>query len=355
MKINSKNLFAALLTVILTLNIVVPFQVYAQSDTLGTESPSFKATFTDSNNNVADGNSLDTGVYTVSIKLFGMKTVSVFQLTANYTDDITINSVSTVADTDSSFSVGAVKNENNSLVVVLASENDDTSAITDGEAMVTMTITINKSGDFSEYFVISADPELTFIEADYADGFDPAYVLVGNEETDDYFPYITVDMSPAVATDSYSVTGQITIATNLDGSQGDTGIVGITASVDVNGETVSAVSDENGYYTLSGLPEGVYDMVLSGPTTIDRNVTLTVSADKAVDGIITVSAVPICICDYVKNGIVNAYDKTVFNNAFYGEYNVYCDLIPNNVINAYDKTVFNTFFNNDVEYVDVTL
>jgi hypothetical protein len=358
MRIKSKNLFAALLTVILISAIFVPIQAFAQSDTLGSEKPSLVATFTDSNQKVVDGNSLDVGVYTVSIKLSGMKAVSVFELTADYTDDIAITDISTIADKDSSFSVGAIVNENNSFVVILASENDDTSAIADGEAMITFTVTVNTAGDFADYFVVSSDIGLTFIEADYDDGIEPAYVLVGNEETEQSFPNITADMSPVLGKDTYSVTGKITIATNLDGTQGDSGIVGITASVDVNGETVSAVSDENGYYTLTGLPEGTYDMVFSGPTTIDRNVTLVVADDKAVDSTITVSAVPICVCDYVKSGSINIYDKGVFLKVLNGEdyeYSVYCDLVVSDTINVYDKGVFFKFLNSDVEYKDVTL
>jgi hypothetical protein len=142
-----------------------------------------------------------------------------------------------------------------------------------------------------------------------------------------------------------TVSGTITIATNVDGTQGTAGIVGINVMV---GDTIVATSAEDGSFTAQ-VPIGTTELTISGSTTVDRTVTLSGTVD------VKDVVIPICICDYVKNGVINAYDKTVFNNAFNGEYNVYCDLIPNNVINAYDKTVFNTFLNNTVVYADLSL
>jgi hypothetical protein len=348
-----KKFYATLLTVILIFTISVPVVVFALTNSLGSENPSLTATFADADGTVYDGNNLEAGSYTVNINLSGMQAVSIFQLTASYTDDIAINSVSTIADNDSSFSCGAIVNEDNSLVVILASENDENSVIADRTAMVTMDVTVNTAGDFEDYFVVNTDEDLTFIEANYSEGFDDAYVC--SENSDSQYANLTYDMSPDLSTTTYNVTGQVTIAEDLEGTKGSSGIIGITASVDVNGVAVTATTDEDGYYTLTGLPEGIYTVTFSGDTTIDRTATLTVSAEKATDGVITVSAVPICICDYVKNGVVDLYDFIKFKQSISGEYNVYCDLVVNNEINFYDSIMFKKFFNSTVDYVDVEL
>ena len=104
------------------------------------------------------------------------------------------------------------------------------------------------------------------------------------------------------------------------------------------------------------MPEGTYTVTFSGSTTVDRTATLVVSADKAdSNGLITVSAVPICICDYVKNGDINIYDKGFFLSSLNGDYNVYCDLIPNGQINTYDKGQFLIFLNHTIEYAEIAL
>ena len=196
---------------------------------------------------------------------------------------------------------------------------------------------------------MSDDPECTLAAADFGDGTDSAYTLAANAE----YP-MTCDMSPELLNDVYSVTGTVNIANDLTGTSVLRGIVGITVSVTANGETISTTTSDNGEYTLEGLPAGEYTMSISGPTTIDRDVTLVVSADKAVNNVITVDAVGIVICDYNKDGNINNFDKITFNTA-YTEYNVYCDFNSDGNVNNFDKTTFNIFYNNTVNYSSVTL
>lgn len=352
MKKISKKVLATLLTVISITVFMFPLQVFAQAGTLATETPYITATFKNSDGKSVDGNELESGDYTVSIKLSGMKTVSIFQLTAAYTDDLTVNSVATIADNDASFSEGALVNEDNTLIAIIVSENDDTSAVTDGEVMLTMSVTVNTPGDFADYFIVSSDPDLTFIEADYGDGYEAAYVLIGNEETDTAFPYITVDMSPILGADTYSVTGQITIASDINGIGGEVGIAGITVSVDVNGETISAVSDSGGYYTLTGLPAGTYAMLISGPTTIDREVTLIVTEDKSVE------AIPIAIADYNKDGYIDNTDMYLFLLIYNGgeeAYDINYDYNGDGYVDNTDKYLFSVFYDEVVEYINLSI
>lgn len=349
MKNSLKRFCATLLTLIFASICCVPFFAFAQTGTLGTEAPYLYATFKDGDDIVADGNELEAGRYTVDIHLKGMKSVSIFQITA-VTNNITINSVSTIADVDNTFSCGAIVNENDSFVAVLASENDDTSVITDGAVMVTLDVTVSVAGDFADMFVLSTDPDLTFVEADYGDGVEDAYVCTENEGMT--YALMTYDMSPVLAPTTFSVNGMIIIADSVDGTSGSVGIGGITVSVD--GTDVSAVTADDGSYTLSGLEKGTYTLSISGQTTIDRTVTLVVDGDKTLENI------PICTFDTNRDGFIDATDKSGFNTSKGTQkgdenYNVYFDANADMFIDGTDKSVFNTFYNKEVNYVELLL
>lgn len=349
MKNSLKKFYATLLMVILIMVFSAPFTAFAESGTLGTESPVLSAVFKDGDD-VVDGNELVAGNYTVDIILSGMKAVSVFQITANVSN-MTINEVSTIADSDNSFSCGAIVNENNSFVAILASENDSTSAIENGTAMATLDVTV-ESGDFADMFAVSTDPDLTFVEADYGDGYDDAYVCTVN--TDKQYAQMTFDMSPELTASTFSVTGQVMIADDETGAESAFGIGGITVSIDDT--TISAVTDENGYYTLTGLAEGEYTMSIVGETTIDRKVTLIVTPEKADEkGEITLNKVGIVICDYNKDKEVNATDIAEFSDIYSGNYSIYADFNADKEVNATDIALFSSFIGANVNYENVTL
>jgi hypothetical protein len=357
MKKISKKLYTILLTALLFYTLLIPTQAFAQTGTLGTESPLIKTTFTDSSQNQVDGNALEKGVYTVSIKLCGMKTVSIFQLTANYTDDISIDSVSTIADTDSSFSVGALINEDNSLIVAMASENDDASEISDEETMVTMTVTINTPGDFSDYFVVSTDPDLTFIEADYGDGFEAAYVFVNNEETDELYPLITVDVSPEISSGTITVSGKVVVAIDETGTTYYDGVVGINVYVGgyidsnnnnkiVGGELVATTASD-GTFTAQ-IPAGTQELIFDGKTTVPRKVTL--NGDKDVSN----AVVPIVICDYNHDGYINGSDSGEFTGYLDEKY-IYTDINGDGDWNGSDMGSYSYFIGKTVDYADLLI
>lgn len=354
MKKTSNRLIATLLSIAFTAAIfMLPFSAGAVTGTLGTESPALTARFSDSNGSKVDGNTLTAGTYTVDILLSGMANISMFQMTANYSStyisSLTVNSVYSDNASTATESCG-VLNEDGNLVFGFISTNDDCSPLNSkGTVLANLSVTIAEACDFADAFVVSDDPECTLAEADFGDGADSAYTLAANAE----YP-MTCDMSPELLNDVYSVTGTINVANDLTGTSYLNGIVGITVSVVLDGETISTTTSDNGEYTLEGLPAGEYTMSISGPTTIDRDVTLVVSADKAVNNVITVDAVGIVICDYNKDGYVNGLDKSAFNTSL-TNYNIYCDLNSDGYVNGLDKTIYNIFNNNTVNYSSVTL
>ncbi len=350
-----KKFCATLLSTVFIFTILTPMSAYSQPGTMGTEFPHLSAKFTNSTGDVCCGDALEAGEYNVELVLSGMSSVCLFQITADVTADITINSVSTISDVNSEFTTVPLDYEDNPFKLVIFSEADTAAVSSSGETMVTLNVTVNTPGDFENYFVLSTDPDVTFTAADYGDPIELSYVHISNPKTDEDYPNLTFDMSPDLTVKTFDVAGQVTIATNLDGTEGTEGIVGITASVEVNGEVVTATSDDNGYYTLKALPEGEYSVTFSGSTTVNRTAALTVSADKAVNGVITANTLPVNICDYVDSEKVDLYDKTQFNKVLNGEYDVYYDIVKSGKVDLYDKTMFNKFVNQDIIYADAAL
>lgn len=208
--------------------------------------------------------------------------------------------------------------------------------------------------DASDLINADVNPNLTFLQASYADGFDDSYAL--DTEFDGYdgaLYQMSCDITPAVAPDAFDISGQIKIAIDVTGADTSVGIVGINVAVtDESGAVIAdAVTDENGYYTLAGVPAGEYKMLVSGPTTVDRTVTLQVTGNKVV------GELEIVVCDYNKDGAIDTTDKLIFSDALIGnvsEYSIYCNFNDDTNVDATDKLIFSSFFNKSVVYSDVT-
>ena len=142
--------------------------------------------------------------------------------------------------------------------------------------------------------------------------------------------------------DTITISGTVMIATDTTGTAYTAGIVGINVCV---GDEVVATSAADGTFTAV-VPKGTTELTFTGDTTIDRTVTLSGTAD------VTGAIVPIVICDYNRDGDINATDDFVFGNS-YGvpeNYNVYCDFNGDGDVNATDDFVFGNFYGKTVAY-----
>ena len=339
------KLFITALSFILIISLM-PFSVLAE-DGMGSESPVIRAVFRNEDGETAEGDFLTAGNYTVDLTLSGMAAVSAFEITADYIG-IDINSVSTIADNNDGFKCGGIKNEDNSFVVILASTGENNTPISDGEAMVTMQVTVNADGDFADFFVVNEDPELTFVQSSYEYGFQAAYVCNSNEATSIYYPTLSYDMSPDLSVKTITVTGIITIAANREGSTGTYGAPGIKVYL---GEEQVAESAADGTFTAV-VPKGTTELTLSGETAVDRVVTL--SGESDIENV----NIPIMICDYAKDGAVNYRDAGSFVGylAENAEYYVYADLNVDGSVNYRDAGTFVAFLSDSpIEYASLSL
>lgn len=156
---------------------------------------------------------------------------------------------------------------------------------------------------------------------------------------------LTTQSSEPVDPSTITVSGKVTIATNVDGTEGADGIVGINIAT-ADG-TVVATSAADGTFTAV-VPAGTTELVLSGETTVDRTVTLSGTAN------VSDVVIPINICDYVKNGKIDGFDKIDFSSYMNG-YDVYHDLVVNQKVDGFDKIQFMAFLNKDIVYAPLAL
>lgn len=352
MKNISKKLIAVSFCILLTVAQYIPICSYAATGTMGNETPAITFEFADSNGSAADGNSLAAGNYSVDVVLAGMASVSMFQMTASY--DVNVITVNSVTLNGTGFDPAGPVIDGGNVAFGVYSTNADTTVIDNaGTVMVTLSVTVASPCDFESVFTPSTNPDFTFAQADYNDGFDMSYVLGITEASGDYYP-MTCDVSPIMAPSSFDISGTVNIATSLDGDTTTGGIVGITVSITDGTNTYSAVTAADGTFTVSAVPVGTYSVTIFGSTTIDRTATLTISADKATDGVISVGEVGVVICDYNHDAFINVTDYATFNAAFSNAYNVCCDFNNDTYVNATDYAVFASFYDQSVQYNSVT-
>lgn len=207
--------------------------------------------------------------------------------------------------------------------------------------------------------------EIVYTEESWANyihalGAAVAVADIGNADATDYDARVTEsytarynlmvaenELEEAVPESSdITVSGTIVIATNLTGSGYADGIVGI--NVTLADGTVVGTSAADGTFTAT-VPAGTTELIISGPSTIDR--TVTIAGDANVEG----AVIPVAICDYNRDTFLNATDYAAFNTAYSGTYNVYCDFNGDGYVNTTDYAIFSAFYGNTVAYDALTI
>lgn len=358
-----KRFFATLFIIALILSFT-SLPAYAQSSVdFGDEQPFIFCTFTDGNGDLTDGNKLTSGDYTVNVVLSEMEQNSVFQFTANYNFGEEYITSLDVTSTNSNMSCGGIKDTGSALVVVLASEDESGNVLNGVQtAYVTMDVTIDTGSlatvDFRNCFRFDTNPDLTFVESDYANGIEDAYVLNTSTETAYQTAKMIADESPSLSGDTYTVNGQITVAVDLTGTQvvsyGVSGL-DVTVTSDTSDFEQTVETTDNGEYTLTDIPEGEYTMTVSGPTTVNRNVNLVVNETKADHGIIEVNPVPVNIANYANvDNRINVSDLGDFYAAMNNN-SEYANLDGAGGANISDLGAFYVFFGSTIEYSELTI
>lgn len=339
--------FTVSLFAMLVLFVCLPHTVFAQANTLGSETPEIICTYTDSNGNEVAGKDLTAGTYDVGFVVKGASAISVTQVTVTYTDVATVAStpVSLLSDTDTFFaSEGYVIGDGN-IVFGFVSNNTDTSAVDpEGTVLAVFSVTFASDCSADDVFAISDNPNLTFILADYADGYEDEYALVGEFDgyTGQLWPMYANVMPELVV--GHTVSGSVVIMTDNAGS---------TLGKPVKGEyTLDIYSDSNrtdlirSIQTVESTEEGVttnsfvidslnsnttYYATLSGGFALTRDDITIIVGDED----IAAQPIPLIVCDFNKDKNVTAADATyIFTNS-----DVLYDLNGDGVVTAADVSV----------------
>lgn len=324
--------------------------------------PKIYCTYTDVNGVDVDGNKLTAGTYKINFVAEGFEKLSVVQLTATVSEGAAVNSIdSLLSDTSSDLASMGTVNSGRNLVFGFVPDTDNNGmSVSSAVTLATVEMKFDSACDAAEYISVSSNPNLTFVSTDYSLENNDEYALVDTfEGYNGNLTLMKCDVTPVIPASACSISGKIVIANDISGGCSQVGVRGITVNVKYNDAIIASdTTGDDGTYTLS-LPTGEYSMTISGPTTIDRTVTLVVSEDKTLD------PVGIVIADYNRDGFVNGTDLgmyLVYHNKADAdipeelkEYKVYYDLSDDGFVNGTDLGIYLNFHNKSITYDDVTI
>ncbi len=333
--------FAALIMFICS-----PQTVKAQSGTLGDEVPYVYFTYQRADDEtLIDGNNLQAGTYNVSIHLTDLTSISVFEVTASY--DTQLSSVasspaSLISETRSDMeSMGYLLSDGN-IVFGFVSTNADCSALPDDAVIASFEMTFTQACNANDIIDVSINPNLTFAQVDYNDGYDDEYSLTKNDEKDSTYvgtlSIMTCDVAPA--SEGYNVTGSLVIATTSAGATKDCAVNG-TYNITVYDESGAEVankdfvmSSDSNTFTLTLAP-GTYTATISSEYAMTRDdITIIVTNSD-----ITYGSIPIIACDFKTDRTININDVTQVYQQAVGNKDSRFDLNGDGNVNVADAVI----------------
>lgn len=299
--------------------ISVPFVSYAQTGTLGTASPKVYCTY-EQNGVVVDGNKLTAGTYDVSFVLSGMTNVSIIEITAAYNQEqVTVADAPTALISDdetAAFKSMGYKLADGNIVFGFVSTNTDCSPVTEsGQVIARVAMTFASDCDAADYITVSTNPNLTFLQADYGDGYADAYALVDSFEGYNGNLYLmTCDVTPGAG---HSVSGNLVVMTSVSGTTENVAVNGVYTidvydstgtKLDDKCTTSTLITDENGNksntFTINDLADGTYRLTISSEFAITRSdITVKVSGND-----ITANSIPLLVADFDIDTAITAAD-----------------------------------------------
>lgn len=150
----------------------------------------------------------------------------------------------------------------------------------------------------------------------------------------------------------FSVSAVVTVMTDTTGATNNVPVKNAKITLD-NG--LSAVTGEDGRFTIENVPSGNYTATITYEYGITRNVNVTVT-DHDVDFKETVA---IIACDFDKNSIVSSIDLSILENAKnskdgFTNYS-YCDITGDKDITDEDFNLVNNFVLGNYKYENLTI
>lgn len=350
----------------LVLFICLPHTVKAAE--LGSEQPYIYCTYTDADGKEVDGNTLKAGAYDVSIMLEGVSDLSVIQVTASYTSGATVATTPSALLTDAvsdMASMGYVLTNGN-IVFGFVSNNDECSAINaEGMCLATIRVTFASDCDAADIITINTNPNMTFIQTNYNDGYDDSYALVDTFQGYSGILYpMTADVTPELATAGYSVSGNLVIMTDNTGATAGYAVAGeYTVNVysdadrtDLVTSVTSVESTENNKklnsFVIDELATGTYYLTITSDFAIARN-DITLNVGKAD---IDAGNIPIIACNFNGDGFITGADVLkVYEASARVEKDLRFDLNRDSEITSADTLLIYACAKGSLSYKSITI
>lgn len=316
-----QNIYLKFLFFIATMLILfsVPFAANAAVGSLGQESPQIICTY-EQDGVAVDGNDLSAGTYDVSFVIRGVSNLSVMEITATYDESqIAVESspiylISDDAD-NTVESMGCVLSGGN-IVFGFVSTNEDCSSLPEEEVtLATVKMTFNSDCDAESYIQVSENPNLTFAQVDYGDGYDDSYALV--DEFNGYKGTLYL-MDCDVTPGAYSVNGEFVVMTASNGStdgipahgkyvidvyadEAKTDLVKSVTSEEIN------VNDNNDFknsFCIDNLANGTYYLTIHSDYALTRYNAVIQMNGHNIDDVI----IPMLCCDFDQDKRIGSLD-----------------------------------------------
>lgn len=342
--------------------ISLPSIVNAQTSSLGSEEPYIYFVY-EKNGEQVDGNNLEAGEYNVSVFVSDYTNSSVLEVTANYdTEKVSVAPEPVMLLSDNAADVESMGYllENGKMVFGFVSTNEENTAFTDSDVLIAeLKITFAEACDAADYITVSDNPNFTFAQVNYTDGYNDEYSLALNSDYSDYngiLYLMTCDVTPGFG---HSVRGSLVVMTNNRGATNGIPVVGeYTVSVYADQEKTKLIkevkssnNETENYFVIDQLSDGTYYASITSTYAIERDdVIIKVNGSD-----ILANPIPIIACDFNRDKKVNTLDASpIYSISVMNADNAYYNLDGNSTINVLDAAVVYTCIGNPA-YDSITI
>ena len=348
------------------------FAAHAQADAApGSQTPVITASYTDSEGNVCDGNFLSPGRYDMTVSVSSLSRLAELQFTASF--DPAVISAQGFVEFELSADNACWKQQELGLdgmydssqgevsFFVLSTDKEAGSSAVAGSSLDLVTFGIEVLGDsavdMQDVMQVNPSPYYTYISDSYFD-----VTVIESGESSESIPNVyalsaeagyagsiyglTCDLSPELES-LYTVTAYVGALASPDDQYGSFAVTGAKVAVTTeDGAEIFALTEDDGSFTLTDVPNGTYEAKVTYAYGFDRTFTLIVDGADVSAG--TDQMIGIVACNWDGNAVVNANDYTLFNahlgmSTSSDGYDVAYNLDRNAAINANDYTIYYNF------------
>ena len=320
---------------------------------------------------MCDGNFLSPGRYDMTVSVSSLSRLAELQFTASF--DPAVISAQGFVEFELSADNACWKQQELGLdgmydssqgavsFFVLSTDKEAGYSAVSGSSLDLVTFGIEVLGDaavdMQDVMQVNPSPYYTYISDSYFD-----VTVIESGESSESIPNVyalsaeagyagsiyglTCDLSPELES-LYTVTAYVGALASPDDQYGSYAVTGAKVAVTTeDGAEIFALTEDDGSFTLTDVPNGTYEAKVTYAYGFDRTFTLIVNGADVNAG--TDQMIGIVACNWDGNAVINANDYTLFNahlgmSTSSDGYDVAYNLDRNASINANDYTIYYNF------------